>query len=178
MVNLWALKQGVSPLMGATVIDNMHTPHYGVGYLANLVQPRLAMVTHVSFDRELIGEMVAGVRKHYKGLFAFGIDHTVVNVTKERVWIREAALPETTNIVRPSQEWVMRNIFDGNPPGEVATANPVLGGQEQSIRDLEIDPALFTPKDQMREWMRAHTWGPEVKLNLADIFGGAPPQQK
>lgn len=78
-----------------------HTPHYGAGYLANLVQPRLAMATHLSFDRELIGEMMAGVRMHYKGLFAFGIDHTVVNVTKDRVWLREAALPETTNIARP-----------------------------------------------------------------------------
>ena len=24
----------------------------------------------------------------------------------------------------------------------------------QAVRDLEIDPALFTPKDQMRPWVR------------------------
>ena len=174
MVNLWALKQGVAPFMGAVTIDNFHTPHYAVGYLANLVQPRLAMATHVSYDRELTGEMLAGVRMHYKGLFAFGIDHTVVNVTKDNVWVREAALPETTNVVRPTQEWMFQNIFDGKLPGEVTSKNPVLAGQEQEIRDLEIDPMLFTPKDQMRPWARIHLMGPEVKVNPASFIGGPP----
>ena len=99
--------------MGAFTIDNFHTPHYAAGYLANLIQPRLAMATHVSYDRELIGEMMAGVRMHYKGMFAFGIDHTVVNVTKDHVWIREAAVPETTNTARASAEWLIQNQFDG-----------------------------------------------------------------
>ena len=80
------------PFIGAFTLDNFHTTHYAFGYLANLVQPRLAMATHVSFDRELVGEMMAGVRMHYPGFFAFGIDHTVVNVTKDNLWIREAAL--------------------------------------------------------------------------------------
>jgi ribonuclease Z len=177
MVNLWALKQGVAPFMGAVTIDNFHTPHYAVGYLANLVQPRLAMATHVSFDRELVGEMLAGVRMYYKGLFAFGIDHTVVNVTKGNVWIREAALPETTNVVRPTQEWMFQNIFDGKMPVETTSKNPVLAGQEQGIRDLEIDPALFTPKDQMRPWARVHLMGPELKVNPANFIGGPPPKK-
>lgn len=172
IVNLWALKQGVAPLMGAITIDNFHTPHYGVGYLAQLVEPRLAMATHVSYDRELIGEMMAGVRQHYKGLFAFGIDHTVVNVTKDRIWLREAAFPETTNVARASQEWMLQNIFGGKLPAEITSANPVLIGQEQSIRDLEIDPALFTPRDQIRPWARAYEWGSEVKVNLSDLLGG------
>lgn len=178
LVNLWAMKQGVAPVMGAITIDNFHTPHYGVGYLANLVQSRLAMVTHVSYDRELVGEMVAGVRKHYKGLFAFGIDHTVVNVTKDRVWLREAALLDTANVARPSQEWMLKNIFDGKPPAEMVGHNPVLEGQDQSIRDLETDPALFTPKDQMRHWARAHEWEPEVKVDAAALLGAQPLQQK
>jgi len=174
MVNLWALKQGVAPFMGAVTIDNFHTPHYAVGYLANLVQPRLAMATHVSFDRELVGEMLAGVRMYYKGLFAFGIDHTVVNVTKGNVWIREAALPDTANVVRPTQEWMFQNIFDGKMPVETTSKNPVLAGQEQGNRDLEIDPALFTPKDQMRPWARVHLMGPEVNVNPARFIGGPP----
>jgi hypothetical protein len=33
------------------------------------IQPRLAMVTHVSFDEELVPEIVAGIRHHYHGLF-------------------------------------------------------------------------------------------------------------
>ncbi len=171
MVNLWALKQGVAPLMGAMTVDNYHTPHYGVGYLANLVQPRLAMVTHVSYDRELIGEMMAGVRMHYKGMFAFGIDHTVVNVTKDRVWIREAALPETTNSRLPDVQSLMQNNFGGKVPTEMTIKNPLWAVQEQSIRDLEIDPALFTPKDQMRQWARLPA---EMKVNPAEFLGGPP----
>jgi hypothetical protein len=99
MVNLWALKQGVPPIFGALTIDIHHTPHYAFGYLANLIQPRLAMATHVSFDKELIGEMTAGVRMHYKGMFAFGIDHTVVNVTKDPLDV--SGVPETAN-ARPN----------------------------------------------------------------------------
>ncbi len=174
MVNLWALKQGVPPMMGAMTIDNFHTPHYGVGYLSNLVQPRLAMATHVSYDRELVGEMIAGVRMHYKGMFAFGIDHTVVNVTKDRLWLREAALPETTNTARPSIEWLIQENFGGNVPTEMTVKNPILSNQEQSVRDLEIDPAIFTPKDQMRPLARASLWPAEGKINLAQLLGGAP----
>lgn len=174
MVNLWALKQGVPPAMGAFTIDNCHTTHYAVGYLANLVQPRLAMATHFSYDRELIGEMMAGVRMHYKGMFAFGLDHTVVNVTKDRIWMREAALPETTNTARPSMEWLLQTNFGGKPPGEMTVKNPVLTNQEQSVRDLEIDPALFTPKDQMRKWVRASEWPAEGKVNVGQFLANPP----
>ena len=174
MVNLWAMKQGVSPFIGAWTLDNFHTPHYGAGYLANLVQPRLAMATHVSFDRELIGEMMAGVRMHYKGLFAFGIDHTVVNVTKDRVWIREAAMPDTANIARSDPQWIVQNQFDGRPPTEITFRNTIPMNQEQSIRDLEIDPALFTPKDQVRQYARL-SGIQETKINPADFFGRRQP---
>ena len=34
-VALWALKQGVSPFIGAFTLDNFHTSHYAAGYLAN-----------------------------------------------------------------------------------------------------------------------------------------------
>ena len=39
MVSLWALKQGVPTAVGAMTIDNFHTPHYAVGYMAHLIQP-------------------------------------------------------------------------------------------------------------------------------------------
>ena len=174
LVNLWALKQGVSPLMGAYTLDNYHTPHYAVGYLAQAVQPRLAMATHLSYDRELIGEMLAGVRRHYDGLFAFGIDNTVVNVTKDRVWIREAALPDSTNIARPDLQWIIDNNFGAEVPGEMTVANPIAATQEASVRALEIDPALFTPEDQMRPWARSTD--EQITLNPAQMIG-IPPQQ-
>lgn len=175
-VSLWALKQGVGPFLGAFTIDNFHTTHYAAGYLANLIQPRLAMACHVSFDRELIGEMMAGVRMHYKGMFAFGIDHTVVNVTKDRVWIREAALPDTTNTSRATPEWLLHNQFDDKMPQEVLATNPFLPAQEQYVRDQEIDPALFTPQDQIRRW--AHPLPPKFPMNPASIQGLEPQTEK
>lgn len=173
LVNLWALKQGVSPLMGAYVLDNYHTPHYGLGYLAQKVAPRLAMATHLSYDRELVPEMLAGIRRHYKGLFAFGIDNVVVNVTKDRIWIRDAALPDSANIARPDAEWMAQNNFGGEIPGEVRVENPVAASQEQAVRDLEIDPAEFTPADQMRPWAR--TTEEQITLNPAQMIGMPPP---
>jgi ribonuclease Z len=176
MVNLWALKQGVPPLFGALTIDIFHTPHYGFGYLANLVQPRLAMATHVSFDKELIGEMTAGVRMHYKGMFAFGIDHTVVNVTKDRFWIREAALPETANVARPNPQWMLKEQFGGKVP----EAFPPLSwtpktNQEQAVRDLEIKPAVYTPKDQLRKEERE--WPSDMTpAKLMSAFAPPPKQ--
>jgi ribonuclease Z len=175
-VTLWALKQGVAPFIGAFTLDTFHTTHYAAGYLANLVQPRLAMASHLSFDRELIGEMMAGVRMHYKGMFAFGIDHTVVNVTKDHIWIREAALPETTNTARASAEWMLQNQFDGQMPEPRMATNPFLSCQEQFVRDQEIDPALFTPKDQMRMW--AHPLPPQFPMDPAKLWGLRPPPQK
>jgi hypothetical protein len=74
------------------------------------------MACHFSYDKDLIGEMVAGIRVHYKGMFAFGIDHTVVNVTKDRVWIREAAWPESSNSARPNPQWLLKDQFDGKLP--------------------------------------------------------------
>ena len=169
VVRLWALKQGVSPFIGAFTLDNFHTTHYAFGYLANLVQPRLAMATHVSFDRELVGEMMAGVRMHYPGFFAFGIDHTVVNVTKDNLWIREAALPETTNTSRSTTEWLLQNQFDGVVPPPVVCSNPFTPIQEQYVRDQEIDPALFTPTDQMRQW--AHPLPPQFPMDPGSTLG-------
>jgi ribonuclease Z len=171
-INLMAVQFGISPRMAALTIDNLHTPHYAVGYLANLVQPRIAMATHLSFDRPLIGEMMSGIRMHYNGLFAFGIDNTVVNVTKESVWVREAAFPEAANIVQPSPE-----VAAGNVTMEVRTTpNPVLAYQQQSMRDLEIDPALYTPKDQMRPWALVSEMGEQITVDPAILLPGATPE--
>ena len=67
--------------------------------------------------------------------------------------------------------------FGGKIPTELTVKNPVLANQEKSIRDLEIDPALFTPRDQMRQWARAHLWPAESKMNPGE-FLGAPPAKK
>ncbi len=173
MVTLWAMKQGVSPYLGAYTIDTYHTPHYAAGYLSNLVQPRLAMSCHVSYDRELLGELLAGVRMHYKGFFAFGIDHTVVNVTKDKIWIRESAAPESTNTRKADSDWLIKNEFDGQAPGPMTVPNPVYTGQEQSVRDLEIPPEKYTPPDQMRPSGRVT--GPTITMDPSAMLGLTAP---
>ncbi len=99
LANLQSLKFGVPPVIVTTTIDGGHTPHYATGYMFQQVQPRLAMATHVTYDDELVPEMVAGIRTHWDGLFQFGApDVVVVNVTKKAIWTRKAALPESANL--------------------------------------------------------------------------------
>lgn len=142
--NLQALKFGMPPVMVTNTIDLPHSPHYAVGYMFDKIQPRLAMVTHLSYDEELIPEITAGIRTHYSGLFQFGApDVVVVNVTKDAVWTRKAALPEAGNMARPSPREAI-SLFDLSPTNlKVKFPNPrhtVADVQEQAVRDREIDP--------------------------------------
>jgi ribonuclease Z len=76
------------------------------------VQPRLAMATHLAYDEETVPEMVAGVREHWDGLFQFGApDVVVVNVTKNAIWTRKAALPRAANFARLSRQEAIE-LFD------------------------------------------------------------------
>jgi ribonuclease Z len=175
---LWALKQGAPEVIGAFTIDSAHSPGYGVGYLTNLVNPRLGMATHFSFDKELLGEAMAEVRTHYKGMFAFGIDHTVVNVTKDAIWIREAALPDTANTTRPNPQWLVQEMFGGVVPKEIVLPPPahtVADVQSQDVRDMEIKPEQFTPPDQIRKWVRE--WPKDLKIDPAMLMGARPPMK-
>ena len=124
----------------------------------NKIQPRLAMVTHMSYDEELIPEIVAGIRVHYSGLFQFGApDVVVVNVTKDAVWTRKAAIPEAGNMARPSPRDAI-GLFDLSPTNlEVRFPNPrhtVADMQEPAVRDREIDPKKYYPPDLYREPQR------------------------
>jgi ribonuclease Z len=47
-----------------------------------------------------------------------------------------------------------------------------MANQEQYVRDQEIDPALFTPKDQIRQW--AHPLPPQFPLDPAVTLGLKP----
>ena len=135
------------------------------------------MTTHFSFDRELLGEAVAEVRTHWKGMFAFGMDHTVVNVTKDAIWIREAALPDSANTARPNPKWMVEEMFGGKVPQEIVLPKPpflISDNQEQYVRDLEIKPEVFTPPDQVRKWVRE--WPTDLKIDPAALMGQPPPK--
>ncbi len=123
--NLQALKFGMPPVMLTNTIDQAHSVHYAVGYMFEQIQPRLAMVTHMSFDEELVPEIVAGIRHHYHGLFQFGApDVVVVNVNKDSVWTRKAVIPDAGNMARPTPREAAQ-LFDlspDEPQGDVPDA--------------------------------------------------------
>ena len=81
-------------------------------------------------------------------MFAFGIDHTVVNVTKDAIWIREAALPDTANTTRPNPQWLVQEMFGGGVQGDRPAATghtiarrPIPGRSGSGIKPPTCNPA-------------------------------------
>lgn len=180
--NLQSLKFGMPTVVMNTTIDQAHTPHYAVGYMFNKIQPRLAMVTHTSYDEEMIPEIVAGIRVHYSGLFQFGApDIVVVNVTKDAVWTRKAAIPDAGNMARPSPRDAI-GLFDLTPANlEVKFPDPrhtVADIQEQDVRDQEIDPKHYYPADLYREPNRVFPNGFKIDVRKMALMQAKKAQAK
>ena len=103
--NLLGLKYGLPPALYEYTIDTHHTVHYAVGDLINRCNPRMGMICHSEYDPDTVNELLAGIRYHWQGMFALGIpDGIVVNVTKDAIWRREAAVPEYGGAAMPSAE--------------------------------------------------------------------------
>ena len=87
-------KYGLPEFLYNYTVDIHHTLTYAAGYLMKQVNPRCGMITHIAFDNDTLNETSADVRAHWDGLFLYGApDVVVVNVTKDAIWHREAALP-------------------------------------------------------------------------------------
>jgi ribonuclease BN (tRNA processing enzyme) len=145
------LKYGLPAWLYNYTIDTHHTPHYATGYLINEVQPRAGMVTHFPYEEDLVNEAIAGIRAHWKGLFLWGApDGVVVNVTKDAIWSRKAAIPESTGSNPPPFAQLV-----GEPlPKEFVVPQPRMPReeqQEQYTRDIEIDPKKYLPEDVYRD---------------------------
>ncbi|MFC0451504.1 guanitoxin biosynthesis MBL fold metallo-hydrolase GntH [Rhodococcus jostii] len=155
IAHLQEVKMGLPEIITNVTIDTCHTPHYAAGYMMQQIQPRLAMLTHMDYAADQIPEILAGIRYHYKGLFQFGApDGVVINVTKDAVWARTAALSESANPARPSKEDA-KYLFDLGPTHlEVDFPSPRQSTrdiQEQFVRDKEIDKQLYYPQDVDRD---------------------------
>ncbi|MFA1627683.1 guanitoxin biosynthesis MBL fold metallo-hydrolase GntH [Rhizobium mongolense] len=153
--NLQAMKMGMPSVIMSTTIDQAHSPHYAVGYMFDKIQPRLAMVTHTTYDEELIPEITAGIRVHYNGLFQFGApDVVVVNVTKHAIWSRKAAIPDSGNMTRPSPAEAVE-LFGLTPTNLKVTfpnpRNPLADQLEPETLNGDIDPKKYYPPDVYRE---------------------------
>jgi ribonuclease Z len=103
----------------------------------------------------LIPEITAGIRVHYSGLFQFGApDVVIVNVTKDAIWTRKAAIPDSGNMTRPSPAEAVE-LFGLTPTNLKVTfpnpRNPLADQLEAEILNGDIDPKKYYPPDVYRE---------------------------
>jgi len=149
--------QGVPPFLGRYTIDTHHTPAYAAGYLASQIQPRILLTTHMPFDPYVNEETVAEIREHWDGPYHFGApDGVVVNVTKDKIWVRDGVFPDYPNSRSPQ--------FDLSK-GYLEVPHPRLDRsdiQEPFVREKQIDPAKYYPEGYMPELLE--TWPVEGDL--------------
>ena len=167
-----SIKYGYPPTLFNYIIDIHHTPHYAAGHLFKEIDPRIGMCTHIEYEPELLNEVIAGIRAHWDGLFVFGApDVKVVNVTKEAIWARDAVLPELGNIARPQPAQIKQMFGGAEIPNEITFPAPKIPReeqQEQYLRDIEIDPRKYMPKDVYRDPI---TKLPEIKISTEQLAG-------
>ncbi len=152
LVGLASIVQGVPAFLTRYTIDTHHTSGYAAGWLADQIQPRLFMTTHMEFDPYYNNETVAQVREHWKGPYHFGApDMIVANITPDKAWVREGIIPDFPNNRAPQF-----NLNDGEVFRVPMPKNSRADIQEQEIRDLEIDEALYYPEGYhpqlLKEW--------------------------
>lgn len=173
-------KYGLPQPIVEYTIDIHHTSHYAVGDLLATVKPRIGMVTHLVYDADADAENIAGIRAHYDGLFEYGVDVAVVNVTKDAVWYRKAVLPDNTGMVPPFREMAERARKYGEKlPENFTFPNPRMTREEEQDkrwRDLEIDPHEYYPKDVYREPF-TH-WPKDYTVKTAQLLGISTEEKK
>lgn len=151
--NLSALKVGAPAQLWEYTIDIYHTLYYAAGYLFKQVQPRIACICHYeSGGTALDAESIAQIRSHWDGLFMFTApDVQVINIAKDSIWAREAALPEGAAPASMDPRWFAGP--GGKLPDKIEFPTPKLPREEQQerfVRDLEIDPDKYYPADAKR----------------------------
>ena len=141
IMSISAKALGAMPLIARATMDMAHNPAYAAGYLYNKVRPRMAMGTHVLYDTYSEAEMYAQVRTHWKGPFRLGApDMVVVNMTRDKVWVRDGVLPRYPSISPPQ--------FDIPKGGGLVVPAPRRTRaqiQQASIRAAEIRPDQYYP---------------------------------
>jgi len=140
-----SLKQGApEPIVNMT-IDGVHTNKFAAGYMIKRVNPRIGMLTHTFYDK--------------------------ATVTKDAIWVRDAALPDSTATRRPSTTAELRAMFGGEIPKTLKI--PESRYRLDELVDAatwanDIDTSAFTPPGIRRDLVRkfpAELEGMEVPLS-------------
>jgi ribonuclease BN (tRNA processing enzyme) len=166
---LSALKLGTPAELWEYTIDIYHTMYYAAGYLFKQVQPRMAAICHFEWSGDqLAAESVAEVRSHWDGLFMFGMDLQVINVTKDAIWSREAVIADGAAPANMDPRWFVKP--GEKLPEKIVFPTPTMPRevqQEQFVRDLEIDPKKYYPPDAYRKPVQK--W-PGITLNPREML--------
>ncbi len=166
---LTALKFGAPSALWEYTMDIYHTPYYAAGYLFKQAQPRMAAICHFEWsDDQLMAESVAEVRAHWEGLFMFGLDLNVINVTKDAIWARQAVVADGAAVASMDPRWFVPS--GQKLPETIDFPTPRMPRevqQEQFVRDLEIDPKKYYPADAYRKPVQQ--W-PGVTLNPREML--------
>ena len=166
---LSALKVGSPSELWEYTIDIYHTMYYAAGYLFKQAQPRIAAICHFEWSGDqLAAESIAEIRYHWDGLFMFGMDLKVINVTKDAIWAREALIADEAAPASMDPRFFLE-------PGEKLPDKiefpiprmPREVQQEQFVRDLEIDPRKYYPPGLYRKPVQK--W-PGITLNPREML--------
>jgi ribonuclease BN (tRNA processing enzyme) len=179
LASIAATVNGALPVIYRNTVDVAHNPGYAAGYVFEQLKPRMAMVTHTSYDSYSNSELLSEIRYHYKGPFHMGApDMVVVNLTKDKVWVREGVIPDFPSQSPPK--------FDVAAMGGLvlpAPRNLRKDFQQQSIRDAEISPDLYYPPGYKPELIPAWPSTKDVMIPAAQVppglwLKGKPPGGK
>ena len=166
---LSALKVGSPAELWEYTIDIYHTMYYAAGYLFKLAQPRMGAICHFEWSGDqLAAESVAQIRSNWDGLFMFGLDLKVINVTKDAIWAREAVIADGAAPASMDPRWFVEP--GSKLPDTIEFPTPTMPRevqQEQFLRDLEIDPKLYYPPHAYRK--PTQKW-PGITLNPREML--------
>jgi len=169
-VSLSAQVLGMPPAMAAYTVDNAHTPGYGLGYICKKAQPKVCVATHYSYDDIFNNEMVAEVRHHFKGAFAFGApDLVTFNIHSDgKVWWREGVAGDSSQTPKP--------VFKTKTIKFPAPKHQVYDVINDTVEANEIDPKKWYPRGHRPDLVRE--WPITEDVEIPNPFAPAPPPAK
>ena len=166
-VSLSAQVLGMPPAMAAYTVDNAHTPGYGLGYICKKAQPKVCVATHYSYDDIFNNEMVAEVRHHFKGAFAFGApDLVTFNIHGDgKVWWREGVAGDSSQTPKP--------VFKTKTIKFPAPKHQIYDVINDTVEANEIDPKKWYPRGHRPDLVRE--WPLTEDVEIPNPFAPAPP---
>ena len=165
-VSLSSIALGMPPAMAGYTVDTSHTPGYGLGYICKQAQPKVCVATHYDHQDIFNNEVVAQVRHHFKGAFAFGApDLVTFNIHGDgNVWWREGVAGRSAQTPRPTFKSPMIKF--------PAPRHQVYDVINDTVEANEIPPEKWYPKGHKPELIRE--WPLTEDIEIPNPFAKPP----